>query len=1184
MQGAVNRIKFQIPKRPSGFPVKTVWVRPKIFEGPYLDVGGLRIDVGKPDRRYGRTLVFDFPEKGKAIHLKFLKIGEEDKDLTYEYDLMNFFNLKKEEWGLLGSYPHGKMRLGLIPARYVAYSDTSVPLQENSQGFFVFMAYETPEAHDGRNDYTTYLNDPDLSHEEFLRGLRINTHDRMVMARHGLFDLEMIELYHVSGSRRFDWLHDFDSMGVAGQLTRLVKYTLFPNFRLSGPADFSGIYYVGDIVKGADRKIADGRLARFAGMKRGLTYNILGLMGDTELSLALMVPTYLQRRRELDYQRESSKEGTFFQEALDVIPTVGYNAYNEMNFSSLSERLSLQTQRVAEQMAFASNFKQYEETMKPDKLRSTISRLLGGAVVEGEDLGTGWTNDEEYPIPSRNHSLSLTQRDFNWGPEHSANLVQALIRSLYLSTVATAGGILGQDQSNSKEQGTLTEEKPLLMITLGEQATITNGRTQFTVVNSRQRGLSLLVGPNIPIRPNNDEPPLFGVAKVTINGNNLVTIVKDAQVKRLPYVISNVDAAMTEKRDDKGIVPSVHILATRKAAKTAIILRSHVDDIRGIFEITLDNGDTITYNPRASTVNLSNPTTGQNETLDGVHSTLSLIKERPKAAANRAYGLFGIDMEAKFPDTHLDMEVLDAMHERTLALLNRESSLPAHVEQNPDDAMATASQRTQAIRNIVQSKPAAQLKVLVIEDEESQMKKYREEWRRKGVTIAEARNYSEGKTKLRNEEFDLVQTDNYMPLDETHSDTRPLALNLAYLAEEKGTPAIIVTSLGMDLRDEDLSKTIVWNKDSFDSKLNGLFRKSKSASGSQIGSNGSGDGAMTVAVGRIIKIQHYYREKDGRFDVSDMRRYLDWQEGMRILAATFWGGDEDAMAKERKTFETIPETPDNLRYGYNVAKPLLQHEGVSFEGFPAKAEEIFRSVLESASFERAKHCYLLIAIAALKDWTTIDFQRKFRNRAKEHFDPFQFLGSGIAASLKLWAAKILAEKRGEEIESLKDELNKKDRLFIDKYPYTGHDLRSIRTADFPALLLVAWALLGGDKEAEGKLDMLFENENLINAARGSALLFGFLILSTAYLESQDFAQVAAESTDSAMRGGIDLSQQDAAMRVTKDANGGVKVDVDPAEIARVERYGLSEVDPVIIGMRPANIQAIFGVKILANTP
>jgi hypothetical protein len=69
-----------------------------------------------------------------------------------------------------------------------------------------------------------------------------------------------------------------------------------------------------------------------------------------------------------------------------------------------------------------------------------------------------------------------------------------------------------------------------------------------------------------------------------------------------------------------------------------------------------------------------------------------------------------------------------------------------------------------------------------------------------------------------------------------------------------------------------------------------------------------------------------------------------------------------------------------------------------------------------------------------------------------------------------------------------------------------------------------------------------------------------------------------------VQSGIDLSQQGSALHVVKDANGGVKVDVDPALIARVEREGMSEIDPVIIGMRPADIQSLFGVKALTNTP
>ena len=62
-------------------------------------------------------------------------------------------------------------------------------------------------------------------------------------------------------------------------------------------------------------------------------------------------------------------------------------------------------------------------------------------------------------------------------------------------------------------------------------------------------------------------------------------------------------------------------------------------------------------------------------------------------------------------------------------------------------------------------------------------------------------------------------------------------------------------------------------------------------------------------------------------------------------------------------------------------------------------------------------------------------------------------------------------------------------------------------------------------------------------------------------------------------GGIDLSQLDPALHVAKDANGGVTVNVDPALIARVEREGLPELDPVIIGMRPADIKTLFGVSV-----
>jgi hypothetical protein len=80
--------------------------------------------------------------------------------------------------------------------------------------------------------------------------------------------------------------------------------------------------------------------------------------------------------------------------------------------------------------------------------------------------------------------------------------------------------------------------------------------------------------------------------------------------------------------------------------------------------------------------------------------------------------------------------------------------------------------------------------------------------------------------------------------------------------------------------------------------------------------------------------------------------------------------------------------------------------------------------------------------------------------------------------------------------------------------------------------------------------------------------------------AQGGANAAMGHLDNPLRGGIDLSAQDSALRVEKDVNGGVKVDVDPAMIARVEREGLPEVDPVIINMQPADMRSMFGLDII----
>jgi len=95
---------------------------------------------------------------------------------------------------------------------------------------------------------------------------------------------------------------------------------------------------------------------------------------------------------------------------------------------------------------------------------------------------------------------------------------------------------------------------------------------------------------------------------------------------------------------------------------------------------------------------------------------------------------------------------------------------------------------------------------------------------------------------------------------------------------------------------------------------------------------------------------------------------------------------------------------------------------------------------------------------------------------------------------------------------------------------------------------------------------------------GEYKALGSIQIPEVYYEGKMLNKDSAMTDHAMTHGGIDLSQQDAALHVTKDANGGVKVSVDPALIARIEREGMPEVVPIIINMQPADIRSLFGIK------
>jgi len=459
MKGAFLFSNGQLPQRPRGLPKKESKVEAELQKGPIMMIDGESIDLNELNDQYGRTGDGVYYLKGhkKVVYFKFLKVGEDIHNLSYEYDLMNFFNDRKDKWRLLGRYPRGVKRLVEIAPSAVPHvrenfenGRKSVRLDVNVKGNYQCMVYETDLGDDNRNDYKTYLNDPDLSpDDEFMEALKINVHDRMVMAKHGLFDMEIIELFH-NGTRGFDWMVDAGrSLGAvhsgAGQIRDVTGATLYPNLRLSGPADFPKIYYIGDLLKDKrSQYLMDNRLdklSRIVGQDKAkvLPYITAAYLGDILLSIGLMVPTYLLRRNELQYKNETQHKNTFLQRALTLLFDEAYEVYQGKPAVPLSQAIGLNIQLMARQMAYSM----------PKKDGEIPSGLYPKTEIKGGQ-GLWDVMKSEYRIPSRNPDLGVVMKSFDLGPESGPNSLLAFIGALYATTPVMVQGLL-TDQAQVAE-------------------------------------------------------------------------------------------------------------------------------------------------------------------------------------------------------------------------------------------------------------------------------------------------------------------------------------------------------------------------------------------------------------------------------------------------------------------------------------------------------------------------------------------------------------------------------------------------------------------------------------------------------------------------------------------------------------------------------------------------------------
>ncbi|MBP9855288.1 MAG: hypothetical protein KBD53_10530 [Candidatus Omnitrophica bacterium] len=469
--------------RPLGFPKQKVLDSSEISVYKVADTASQTVLIG-PEKQinlsqltnwFGRTL--EFRNNDKIIHFKFLKKSEKADLLSYEHDMMDFLRSHKDQWGLQGEYPQGIIRIGRIsvndlPKEYLSDLEGKTKNIEvdTTGGFYTFMAYETVSGDKG-NAYYTYLNDPDLSPEEFEEGLKINIHDRFVMARHGLFDMEIIELFHnqqEEESRRYDWMIDIhpqenSTRHGAGRLNDITGATLYPNIRLSGPADFAGIVFIDDLIEDKDNKfneLADSRINRLYDLTHGNEIEArkfiqAALLGDTLLSLALIIPTYYERRGELNYEKEKGNQPTPLQNNLRLLFEEAQKSFTGLN-DLPKEITNLNIPLMAKQMAYFLTDQYIFDFIGRAGSTFPNNDIYPGTKIVWDDYysqspgwveGRGWDySGKTYAIPSRNPNLKKLQKSQDLGFFNGLNPLQEVIKGMYIgTTMMTVGGYSATD-------------------------------------------------------------------------------------------------------------------------------------------------------------------------------------------------------------------------------------------------------------------------------------------------------------------------------------------------------------------------------------------------------------------------------------------------------------------------------------------------------------------------------------------------------------------------------------------------------------------------------------------------------------------------------------------------------------------------------------------------------------------
>jgi hypothetical protein len=434
-----------------------------ISDGKSLSSMGDLLEGYRLMRVMGRTAVYRSERDGSYRAVKFLLREEDPELLTRENRWMEYLARNRERLGLKGYYPR-PLKEG--EARYFEVlslpgqleRDFAAQKKKNGERFVLarpggrcrFIAYDVDDP-----DYFRYVNEPGVDKRRMLESMRRNLYDLGVLARFGILHTSLIELFHNEEPHRqahpdggrYIWMVDLVRPMLregAGRIHAYPEAVRFPNYRLSGPADFAEIALSAEMLRNDHPKSRhlDNNLRRFQTAERTLLTQ-MAFSGDILLSAALVYGLDLREEDRWRWDDEESLASAARDlESLFEAFVRGYRGADPGFVSPLS-RIDWRT--LARQMAF---FMGRGEPYAGYMQNGNIPEIIFGRGVE-----VGYPDDLN---AVRNWVDSLDRNGFysngthpDLGVMNGPNPLQELVRALYLTTASLVTPGPGEDPARS---------------------------------------------------------------------------------------------------------------------------------------------------------------------------------------------------------------------------------------------------------------------------------------------------------------------------------------------------------------------------------------------------------------------------------------------------------------------------------------------------------------------------------------------------------------------------------------------------------------------------------------------------------------------------------------------------------------------------------------------------------------